>query len=218
MPMREILGIYAITPDESDTQRLVTQVGAALTGGIAAVQYRNKTANESLRREQARSLARLCRTARVPFIVNDHLQLAVELEADGLHLGAEDGDILDARRLLGPGRILGVSCYSSVSAALAAIAAGADYVAFGSMFESPTKPHAVRAPLSVFAQARAAGIKTPMVGIGGITLDNISTLVAAGAHAAAVIGALFGDGDLNSIQARAKALAARFPHGPDRHL
>jgi len=218
VPMREILGLYAITPDEPDTQRLVAQIGAALAGGVAAVQYRNKTANESLRREQAHSLALLCRTARVPFIVNDHLQLAVDLEADGLHLGGEDGNILEARKQLGPRRILGVSCYSSVSTALAAIAAGANYVAFGSMFESPTKPHALRAPLSIFAQARAAGIRAPMVGIGGITLDNISILVAAGAQAAAVIGALFGGSDLNGVQARAKALSTRFPRGSDRPL
>ena len=210
MPRHEITGLYALTPDEIDTQRLVAQVSAAIDGGASAVQYRNKTASEPLRREQAQALARVCRNAGVPFIVNDYLALAIDVGADGLHLGGKDGDILQARRALGEGGILGVSCYGSVGGALAAAAAGANYIAFGSIFASATKPDAVRVPLTIFAQARAAGLAIPMVAIGGITRDNISQLVAAGASAAAIISALFGEGEPVRIHARAKAFSAQF--------
>ena len=210
MPRHEITGLYALTPDEFDTQRLVAQVSAAIDGGASAVQYRNKTASEPLRREQAQALARVCRNAGVPFIVNDYLALAIDVGADGLHLGGKDGDILQARRALGEGGILGVSCYGSVGGALAAAAAGANYIAFGSIFASATKPDAVRVPLTIFAQARAAGLAIPMVAIGGITRDNISQLVAAGASAAAIISALFGEGEPFRIHARAQAFSAQF--------
>jgi thiamine-phosphate pyrophosphorylase len=126
--------------------------------------------------------------SRVPFIVNDDIDLALTCGADGVHLGSEDGDLAAARKRLGD-KVLGVSCYDSLDAARAAVAAGADYIAFGSVFASPTKPSAVRAPLSLFAEARSLGV--PMVAIGGITLENAPQLLAAGADAVAVISDLF---------------------------
>ena len=187
---RKLAGLYAITPDEPDTGILVSKVGQALSGGASVVQYRNKTAAPELRREQARALAALCRTAGVPFIVNDDLALALALDADGVHLGADDGDLAEARARLPQGKLLGASCYDRIELAQAAARAGVDYLAFGSVFSSGTKPGAVRAPLAIFAEARRS-IALPLVAIGGITLENAYHVFAAGADAVAVIGALF---------------------------
>jgi thiamine-phosphate pyrophosphorylase len=198
-------GLYALTPDDPDTQALVAKVRAAITGGAAAVQYRNKPADPARRAEQARALAALCRAASVPLVVNDDIELALAVDAAGVHLGRDDGDLAAARRRLGPGRVLGASCYDRLERAEGAVAAGADYVAFGSVFASPTKPAAVRAPLALLGAARRLG--RPVVAIGGITLENAPDAIAAGADALAVITALFDAGD---IAARARAFSALF--------
>lgn len=201
----KLRGLYAITPDEADGERLLERVRAALEGADAgcwaALQYRNKLAGTTQRLAQARALAALARAKAVPFIVNDDVRLALEIGADGVHLGREDGDLAAARRLL-PGRLLGASCYDSLEAARAAVAAGADYVAFGSVFPSYTKPGAVRAPLSLFREARALGV--PLVAIGGIDLHNAPEVLRAGADAIAVISALF---DAPDVAAQARAFA-----------
>lgn len=199
-------GLYAITPDQSDTERLLQMVSAALAGGAAIVQYRNKVATPALQREQASALLPLCRAAQVPLIVNDNLQLAIDLDADGLHLGGDDGDLAVARAQLGAGKLLGSSCYASIERALAARDAGADHIAFGAMFNSHTKPEAKLAPLSLFAQAQEqTGL--PCVAIGGITLDNANQLIRTGARALAIIEALFGAAD---IRQRANAFKQLF--------
>ena len=192
---RKPAGLYAITPDEPDTDVLVRKVGQALRGGASWVQYRNKIAHPELRLEQGRALAALCRAAGAAFIVNDDLRLALELGADGLHLGADDGDLAEARRRLGQGKLLGASCYNRIELAQAAAKAGVDYLAFGSVFSSGTKPGAVRAPLAIFAEARRS-FALPLVAIGGITLQNVSQVFAAGADAVAVISAVFAAGDI----------------------
>ena len=192
---RKLAGLYAITPDEPRTDILLRKVGEALRGGASAVQYRNKTAGPELRREQGCALAALCRAAGVVFIVNDDLELALELDAGGVHLGADDGDLAEARQRLGQAKLLGASCYNRLELGEAAAKAGADYLAFGSVFASATKPGAVRAPLAIFAQARR-GIDLPLVAIGGITLQNARQVYAAGADAVAVISALFDVGDI----------------------
>lgn len=192
---RTISGLYAVTADEPDTALLLGQVEAALQGGARLLQYRNKAADAALRHAQAAALLPLCRAHGVPLIINDHLALCLELGADGLHLGADDGGLAAARAALGPGKLLGASCYNRLELALQAQAAGADYVAFGSCFESATKPAAVRAPLSLLGEAaRATGL--PVVAIGGITLDNAPLAIAAGASAVAVIGALWNAPDI----------------------
>jgi thiamine-phosphate pyrophosphorylase len=191
----KICGLYAVTPDEPDTSTLAGKVQQALNGGASLVQYRNKSAGIDLKREQGRTLAALCRKAGVPFIINDDLMLALELDADGVHLGGEDGDLAQARKLLGRGRLLGASCYDRVELALAAAQAGADYVAFGSVYSSGTKPGTVHAPLTIFARARAQ-IVLPLVAIGGITLQNASWVYAAGADSVAVISAVFDSADI----------------------
>lgn len=197
-------GLYAITPDESDSSRLLALVRAALEGGTPIVQYRNKLAGAAQRSREARQLRELCRAAGATFIVNDDAQLALEVDADGVHLGRDDGDPSAARAMLG-GRLVGVSCYDSFATAQAAVAAGADYVAFGSVFPSPTKPRAVRAPLELFGRARTLGV--PVVGIGGIGLANAPELIAAGADCIAIISDLFAAPD---VAARARAFAGLF--------
>lgn len=203
-----VAGLYAVTPDLADTDALVAAVTAALEGGATAVQYRNKAADAALRSVQAIRLAELCALHGVPLIVNDHADLALALRGAGLHVGADDCDDLRAlRERLGPARILGVSCYRSVDAARVAAAAGADYVAFGSVFPSTVKPEAVPAELGLFAAARGLGVS--LVGIGGITRANVATLVDAGADAAAVITDLFAP-PAADIRGRARTFAAAF--------
>ncbi len=186
-------GLYAITPDESDSGRLVALAHAAVEGGARVLQYRNKLAGDDQREREARALCGLCCSAGVIFIVNDDAQLALRVDADGVHLGRDDGDLRSARALLGK-RLIGVSCYDQLDLARAAVARGADYVAFGSVFPSATTPAAVRAPLGLFAQARSLGV--PLVAIGGITLQNAPQLVAAGADCVAVIAELFSAPDV----------------------
>jgi len=199
-------GLYAITPEEPDTEKLCGLVRAALAGGAAVVQYRNKGAAARRRREQAGALAELCRGQGAPFIVNDDIELAREVGAQGAHLGGEDGDLAAARARLGPGMLLGASCYDRLDLAVAAKAAGADYVAFGSVFPSPTKPAAVRAPLALFFEARRT-VRLPLVAIGGITVENAAAVISAGADALAVISALF---DAPDVTARARAFKRLF--------
>ena len=197
---RAICGLYAVTPDTDDTARLLAMVEAALAGGARLLQYRNKTAGAALRLTQGRALLALCREFQVPLIINDHLDLALALDADGVHLGGDDGLLPEARARLGPAKILGVSCYRSVDGALDAQRAGADYVAFGGFFPSAVKPGAVRAPLTLLRDAKQR-LSVPVVAIGGITHDNAPQLIAAGADGLAVISALFGASDVESSSA-----------------
>lgn len=201
-------GLYAITPDITSTEALERLVTQALDGGIAVLQYRNKLADAALRREQAEALLRIARTRRVPLIVNDDVALAAAIDADGAHVGREDGEIAAARRAL-PGKLLGASCYASFEAAEEALAAGADHVAFGSVFASTTKPGARRARLDLFSRARNLG--APLVAIGGITLENAPQVIASGADCVAVISDLFGAPD---ITGRAAAYRRLFEKGP----
>lgn len=182
----KLRGLYAITPPGPDLER---KVKLALEGGIALLQYRAKPAN----RAEAAAIMRLARDFAVPVIVNDDVALALELDAAGAHLGREDGDLRSARKRL-PGRLLGASCYNDLALATNAVEAGADYVAFGSVFASPTKPAAVRAPLRLFGEAKALGV--PLAAIGGITLDNAPPVIAAGADLLAVISDLFDAPDI----------------------
>ena len=192
-----IRGLYAVTPDIADTADLVTKVEAALAGGACFLQYRNKAADATLRFAQAQSLLAVCRKYRVPLIINDDLALAIALDADGVHLGAEDGSLATARSQLGPDKLLGASSYNRLEIALAAVRDGANYVAFGSFFASGVKPGAVRAPLELLREAKRQ-LPVPVAAIGGITLDNAPQLVAAGADSVAVISALFGAPDIRA--------------------
>jgi thiamine-phosphate pyrophosphorylase len=192
-----IAGLYAITPDLADTDDLLYRVRAALAGGARVLQYRNKSASTQLRLTQARTLQALCAARGVPLIINDHLDIALAVDAAGLHLGGEDGDIAAARARLGPDKLLGVSCYDRLELVEAALAAGADHVAFGSFFASGVKPDAVRPPLDLIGRARQR-FTVPLVGIGGITPANAPQLITAGISAIAVISAVFSAPDIEA--------------------
>ena len=183
-------GLYLVTPDWTDTGRLVAMLPVLLATRPALLQYRNKLADAALRRVQVAGLLPLCRAAGVPLVINDDLALALECGADGVHLGRDDGDLAAARAALGPHRLLGVSCYAEWPRAEAAAAAGADYLAFGAMFPSSTKPSAPPAPLALLGRAKAA-FGRPVAAIGGITVDNAPLLRAAGADLLAVISDVF---------------------------
>ena len=203
LPLR---GLYAITPSDPLLPRLSALVSSALAGGVRLIQYRNKFAPAPLKRAQAAELLRICRAADARLIINDDLPLALEIGADGVHLGRDDGDIGAARLALGNERILGVSCYDDVDRATAAAAAGADYIAFGSVFASSTKPEATRASLELLTATKRR-LRLPVAAIGGITIDNVAQVIAAGADMVAVITDLF---DAMNIQQRAAAYQKLF--------
>lgn len=188
--MLKIYGLYAITPDEQDTDILLCKVEEALQGGVRMLQYRNKLASHTLKVQQASTLLPLCRQYNVPLIINDSVKLCLDLDADGVHLGADDGNLTETRTRLGINKILGASCYNRYDLALSAQNSGADYVAFGACFASSTKPNAPVAALDLFTRAKAE-LNIPAVAIGGITLDNAPLVIAAGASSTAVISAIF---------------------------
>lgn len=187
-------GLYAITPEMSDTGRLVACVEECLAGGARLVQYRAKSAAPGLALEQARRIRKACRARGAALIVNDSVELALAADADGVHLGQDDGAIGAARGALGA-RIIGVSCYNEPQRARAARDAGADYVAIGSVFPSGSKPQAARATLEDLAAAKEiSGL--PLAAIGGLQVGNAALAIAAGADMVAVISALFDAPDI----------------------
>lgn len=212
-----IRGVYAITPDEPRTDVLCKQVADALEGGVRLFQYRNKAATRSLARAQAVRLRAITANAGACLIVNDDIELALEVRADGVHLGRDDRDarvdFSSIRRCASAstgvdGRfMIGVSCYDKLQLARAALLAGADYIAFGAFFPSSTKPHAVPAELSLIRRAKEE-FTVPVVAIGGITIENAPQLVAAGVDSIAVISSMFGASD---ICARAREFTLIFP-------
>jgi len=204
---KPVRGLYAVTPELTDSMVLISKVDAALRGGASVIQYRSKSIADSLRRTQAGEIATLCRIRNVLFIVNDSVELACEIDADGVHLGRDDRGVLAARTMLGPGKLIGVSCYNEIGRAREAVSQGADYVAFGSFFPSSTKPRALRAGTELL-QVAASEIALPVVAIGGITEENAGGLIAAGADAVAVVGALF---DAVDVEAQARRFARLFP-------
>lgn len=205
--VRPLRGVYLITPDFDDTAAFVPRLDAALASKPMLVQYRNKRADAGQRLEQAAKVLERCRAHQVPLIINDHLELAVELGADGVHLGSEDGSLAEGRRRLGPDFIIGASCYNSLERARAAAAAGASYLAFGTFGASPTKPGARRAEPSILTEARQLGL--PLVAIGGVDAAIAPALVAAGADLLAVISSVFDSPDPSSA---VRDLRAAFDH------
>jgi thiamine-phosphate pyrophosphorylase len=200
-------GLYAITDsDLIHGDQLVDWVGRAIAGGATLIQYRDKSTDAGRRRWEATDLQRLCRSLRVPLIINDDIELAKAVGADGVHLGQADASIEQARAVLGAQAIIGITCHNDLGLARAASAAGADYVAFGSFFPSPTKPDAVRCDIALLTQARRE-LHIPIVAIGGITPGNAPALLAAGADLLAVIHGVFGRPD---VTAAARAYAGLF--------
>jgi len=193
--MTRLLGLYAITPDDLVAEPLYRAVEQALSGGARILQYRCKTGDQAQRRRDARQLARLCRNFDALLIINDDVELTIECEAAGVHLGRHDAAPDAARGRLGPAAVIGVSCYNDLALARTAAAAGASYVAFGSFHRSGTKPHAVRAEPALLRQARSI-LRLPIVPTGGITPENGRPLIEAGADMLAVIQSLFAADDV----------------------
>ncbi len=182
-------GLYAITQCDGKTpETIITEVTAAIRGGAAVIQYRNKNSSERL--NLAKALVNLCQLNKIPLIINDDIELAIAVNADGVHLGKEDGDIREARKILGDDMIIGVSCYNDLNRAIDAQIAGADYVAFGRFFPSTSKPLASPAELTTLHKAQTA-IQISIVAIGGILPENGGILLEAGADLLAVIGGVF---------------------------
>lgn len=197
-----IRGAYLIADrDRLGADELEPAVRAALDGGVRLVQYRDKSDDRGRRLAEARALVALCHQYEAMLIVNDDPELARDAGADGIHLGRDDVDVGEARAIVGQDAVIGVSCYNELERAFAAQRAGADYVAFGSFHPSPTKPNAVRAPLSLLKRARAR-IDLPIVVIGGITPDNAGPLALAGADAAAVVSGVLDADDITEAARR----------------
>ena len=186
-------GLYLITPDDTDTARLLARTAPLLAEGVAWLQYRNKAAGDALRHEQASALQSLCASAGVPLVINDDVSLAKSVGAAGVHLGEDDGDIAAARALLGGQAIVGTSCYDQLPLAQRAVTAGASYVAFGAFFPTRSKTGTRQAGAELLAQSASLGV--PRVAIGGITPDNARGLAEAGADLVAVISGVYDAAD-----------------------
>jgi len=200
-------GLYAITDSHLiPATELTGQVTAAITGGAAVIQYRDKSSSKEQRRQQADRLASICHDHGIPLIINDDIELAVTAGADGVHLGKHDTDVRSARKLLGANAIIGVSCYNEYERAAEAASEGADYVAFGCFFPSQSKPYAVKASPEILRRAQQ-NLGVSVVAIGGITPENGQPLVTAGAHLLAAIHGVFGQAD---VQAAARRYAELF--------
>lgn len=212
---RAIAGLYAIADPAVAHGDLSLAVDAACRGGAALIQYRDKHSTVAEKRRLAAALAQVCRTTGVPLLVNDDPALAAAVGAAGVHLGRNDAALPEARRLLGASALIGVSCYNSLDRAAAAVAAGADYIAFGSFFPSAVKPDAVRAELDLLRAARQRW-DIPVVAIGGISPDNGARLIEAGADALAVISGVFAVADVRAAAAQYAALFARRDVGAAR--
>ncbi|MBL4821571.1 MAG: thiamine phosphate synthase [Gammaproteobacteria bacterium] len=200
-------GVYAITDNNLlPESKLLESVEQALEGGIKLLQYRNKTGNWHDKVNQARALQLLCASFEVPLIINDDTQLCIETNASGVHIGQSDIKLREARKALGKEAIIGVTCHSSIEAALDAQSLGANYVAFGRFFPSATKPEAPGADTDVLHQARKT-LNIPIVAIGGINAKNGTALIDAGADMLAVVNYLFAE---KAVHQRARLLAELF--------
>ena len=185
-----IKGLYAITPDMADLNTLIHKTQLVIEGGAFMVQYRSKILDRAVKIQQCAAILRLCREYGVPCIVNDDVEMCRILEADGVHLGENDDNIAEVRRILGEDAIIGSSCYDQLDRAKQAQKEGATYVAFGAVFPTPTKPNAPRATLELLREAKHE-IHIPIVALGGITVTNAHDVIEAGVDAIAVITSLF---------------------------
>lgn len=209
MNRRALRGLYAVTSETlcRSPATLLAAVELALTGGAALIQYRDKWNDRPTRARNAQELKDLCQQHHALLIINDDVDLAAACGADGVHLGATDAPLAQARRQLGAGAIIGVTCANSLERAQAAEAGGASYVAFGRFFDSRTKPNAPPASLQLLTQARTR-LHLPLCAIGGITPQNAGSVIQAGADMVAAVEGVFGATDIGTA---ARSYAALFP-------
>lgn len=193
---KKLKGLYAITDQQLIAEQAFNHtIELALQGGTKIIQYRDKSNNNQKRFQQASELCSLCKKYQAISIINDDIALAKAVNADGIHLGKNDGSIAEARKILGAAAIIGVSCYDDLSLATTAEKQSADYVAFGAIFPSPTKPEASKARPEIIADAKNK-LSIPVCAIGGITEKNIAQLIQQGTDMAAVISSLFAANDI----------------------
>lgn len=190
--------LYAITDNSLIKEEFFLEiVEKAIIGGAKIIQYRDKSHDQQRRFQQAQALLNLCQKYKIPLLINDDVALAQQIGANGVHLGKNDTDISIARAKLGNKAIIGVSCYNQLSLAKGAVNSGADYVAFGRIFQSCTKPEANSCSLKLLSEARQQ-LSCPIVAIGGITPNNANLVIKAGADYVAVIHGLFGQIDVEA--------------------
>ncbi len=201
-----INGLYAITPDEDNTDELLTKVLGALDGGVRFLQYRAKTINEAHQSLQAEAIKRLCDCYNAQLIINDNIELCLHLDAFGVHLGEYDDTLATARKILGPDKMIGVSCYNSMERVKMATINGANYIALGAFFPTTSKPNAPHVTIEQYYLAKNL-THLPIVGIGGITLKNASELISHGVKTLAMINSLFMS---DNIQGTAKQFIKLF--------
>lgn len=215
-PTLRLCGLYGITPDTADTEWLLVAASQAAAGGMRWLQYRNKTLAPAQRQYQARRLREQADSRGYGLIINDDLQLALDVDAHGLHLGLTDGDPIQQRIALGAHRVLGLSGYNDLSRLPLALAASVDYLAFGAFFPSRTKPEAVPAAPALLSTARQlAPNALKLVAIGGITATNGAPLVTAGADLLAVCDSLFAAPDITLAAQALSACFGSLPCQPD---
>ena len=204
---RKISGLYAITDHALLGDEIVIAVTAAIKGGARVIQYRDKSKDHARKLREANALRQICHRHHVLLLINDDIELALAVNADGVHLGQQDGDIIAARARLGTHAIIGVTCHNQLDLAEKAAAEGASYLAFGAIYPSQSKPQAVLCSLETIKQAKRQ-FELPLVAIGGISVDNIAPVIAAGASACAVIANLWQSVD---ICQQATLLSKEFP-------
>lgn len=190
-------GLYLVTPDWDDTDKLVAASEQAIAGGATLLQYRHKTAGVAQRAEQAAALLKLCRRLNVPLIINDHVDLCEQIDADGIHVGGTDASVAAVRARMGRDKIIGASCYGDLPLARDAARAGASYVAFGGFYPSRVKKYEVTTPPDIITRALAE-LDLPICVIGGMTIENSRPLVALGAHMVAAISSVYSVDDHRS--------------------
>ncbi len=195
MNKNNLHGLYAITDPALMQDKLIEKTQLAIKGGINILQYRNKTAPLEQQESEAKMLANMCHENNVLFIINDNVELALKVNADGVHLGQKDTGITQARKQLGKNKIIGVTCHNKIDFAVTAQQQGADYVAFGRFYTSLTKPDAPQAELALLNEARKI-ISIPLVAIGGITHDTALPLLQNGANMLAVVQGVFAQEDI----------------------
>ncbi len=198
-------GLYLVTPDWDDTDKMLAATEQAMAGGATLVQYRHKTASEALRHEQAAALLKLCRAHGKPLIINDHIDLCMDIDADGVHVGGTDASVAQVRARVGAHKIVGASCYGQLQLAKDAAAAGASYVAFGGFYPSRVKKYEVSTPASIVSDALQS-VAVPLCVIGGMTVDHAKPLIDLGAHMVAAISSIYSTNDQRSAAAAFSAL------------
>ncbi len=201
---KKLSGLYAITNEKLMPEAFFLDMAeAALAGGVRVLQYRDKSANRKKRQHQTSELKKLCAQYSATFIINDDIDLAMQVDADGVHIGKNDLSFFNVRKKLGTNKIIGVSCYNQIPLAQNAINAGADYIAFGRFFDSSIKPEAPIANINLISEIKKTS-SIPLCCIGGITSENYSPLINAGADMLAVISDIFSQTSTIDIEKKCK--------------